>query len=274
VTFAAVGSSIQEFNTSSFSLTPGGVGNLILLEINNKSNNTVTCNGVSSSNVTWAQMGTSHAGATQLTAVIFAGKVTSTSAATVTLTWNGTTPGSYQADGQEFSSTQGAWSLDTQGNLDGSGTNTWPSLTPAGSGELYFGYAYNSVGASAGSTSGYTYVVDAHANGMAYNPACSGSAQAPVWGDSTQIFGIMILVEETGTPHTSTPSLTVTPAFAVKKAEAHVQSATVTPAFSLVKAEAHKQSMTVTPAFSVTDIKNFGKGGTPDRHHRRSWNPR
>jgi hypothetical protein len=77
-----------------------------------------------------------------------------------------------------------------------------------------------------------------------------------------------------GTPHTSTPSLTVTPSFAVKKAEAHVQAMTVTPAFAVKKAEAHVQSLTVTPAFSVTDIKNFGKGGTPDRHHRRSWNPR
>jgi hypothetical protein len=82
------------------------------------------------------------------------------------------------------------------------------------------------------------------------------------------------LAPSAGTPHTATASLTITPSFAVKKAEGHVQAMTVTPAFSLKKAEAHKQSLTVTPVFSALGVKNFGKGGTPDRHHRRSWNPR
>jgi Domain of unknown function (DUF4082) len=75
-----------------------------------------------------------------------------------------------------------------------------------------------------------------------------------------------------GTPQTATAALTVTPAFAVKKAEAHVQAATITPAFAVKKAEAHKYSATITPVFSALGVKNFGKGGTPDRHHRkRSW---
>jgi hypothetical protein len=75
-----------------------------------------------------------------------------------------------------------------------------------------------------------------------------------------------------GTPQTATASLTVTPSFAVKKAEGHVQAMTVTPSFALVKAEGHKESLTVTPVFSALGVKNFGKGGTPDRHHRkRSW---
>ena len=198
MSFTAVGSSIQQFSTSSFSLTPVGVGHLILLSVNNKSNGTVTATALSSSNVTWAQMGSAFQGSVNgQTAVVFAGKVTSTSAATVTITWSGTTPGSYQATGSEFSVTSGSWAFDTQGHIDGGGTNTWASLTPAGSGELYFGASFDSGTATAGSTPGFTYISDAHGNGLGWAVSVS-AAYAPVWGDASHDFGVMILVRETG----------------------------------------------------------------------------
>jgi hypothetical protein len=197
MTFAAVGSLIDRANGSPFSLTPGGVGDLILIEVQNLDNNTVFCTALSSSNVTWTQMGTPFAGTVQgATMVLFAGKVTSTSAQTVTLTWGGSTPGNIRVVGQEFSSTTGAWALDQQGHLDSTGTNTWPSLTPAAAGELYFGYGYDSGTAVAGSTSGYTYVDTAGNNGVAFNPNCGAGATGPVWSDSGSIFGIMVLVKE------------------------------------------------------------------------------
>jgi hypothetical protein len=201
VTFTAVGSLIQQTATS-FSLTPHAVGDLILLEIIQITNATVTVTGVSSSNVTWVQMGsgaTYSQGANVGTAALFAGKVTSTSAATVTISWSGTTPATIFADGQEFSSTVGSWLLDVQGNLNSaSGTSTWPSLTPRAAKELYFGFGFDTGTAVAGSTTGFTYDVDSHGNGVAFNPACAVSAQAPVWGDSGFTFGIMVLVREPG----------------------------------------------------------------------------
>lgn len=193
MTFAAVGSPILA-SSSSFSLTPHGVGDLILIEITNTTTNIITVTGVASSNVTWKKIAGNLSGVTNpMTSVIYAGTVTSTSLATVTISWSGTTP-TTRVSGQEFSSTVGSWSVVAQGNLDGSGTATWPSLT-ALAGNLYFGYATDG-GAVAGSTPGFTYVVDSHTSGMAYNANCSAGAVAPVWGDSGMAFGNMVLVRE------------------------------------------------------------------------------
>lgn len=207
MTFAAVGSSVAI--TGSFSLTPHGVGDLILAEVINDENNTANATALTSSNVTWTLLDTFDGTTNTMTAAVFEGTVTSTSTATVTITWSGTAPtGDIEGCAQEFSSTAGAWAQDKSGHIDTSGTNTWASLTPSsGAGELYFGFANDTGSASAGSTSGYTYVAsaDGHGNGMAYNPACTAAAQAPVWGDSHQSFGVMVLMMETGGSVTGPP---------------------------------------------------------------------
>jgi hypothetical protein len=129
MTFAAVGSPFLDAN-STFSLTPHGVGNLILAEVNVKFQTDVHPTGLSSSNVTWTQIGTTFTGpvAGQVAAV-YAGVVTSTSTATVTVSFDGAIPDFFQVEGQEFSSTVGSWALDVQGHIDSGGTNTWASLT-------------------------------------------------------------------------------------------------------------------------------------------------
>lgn len=205
MTFSPVGSLIQTSGTglSSFSLTPANVNDLIMVAVYNAVSSAVYATSLSSSNVTWVPYdhftGTNNAS----TMSIFAGQVNAASAATVTVTWSGTTPTTMvQVDGQEFSSSVGAWMLDTAGHIDvvSPGTNTWASLTPAGSGELYFGYAGASATATVGSTSGYTYTIDLKGDCVAYDAACTSSAQAPVWGNSVQIFGSMVLVKETKAP--------------------------------------------------------------------------
>jgi len=193
--FAAAGSLIQGTATS-FAMTTVTAGDFVLLEIVVSSSNTVYCTAVSGGGCNWTQTGSVYFGVSHnMTAAIFTGRVTAAGSATVTLSFSGSTP-TFFAAGQEFSSATGAWVLDQQGNLDGVAGSTWPSLTPAASGELYFGYAYDTGTAVAGATSGYTYDVDAHTNGLAFNPACTASAQAPVWGDSGQLFGSMILLRE------------------------------------------------------------------------------
>ena len=203
MTFAASGTIIQSQATT-FSLTPHAVGNIILFSVTGNSTSSVP-SSMSSSNVTWAKLGT--AGTTDSgspfnpsTAQVFIGTVTATSAATVTIAWTGTTPATIQCAGQEFSSTVGASSvtLDVQATLNAdTGTNAWPSLTPGhGAGELYFGYALDNGTALAGSTTGYTYQTEANGNGMAYNVSCPNAATHPVWGDVGQTFGVMLLVYE------------------------------------------------------------------------------
>lgn len=196
MSFAAVGSLIQG-TTSSLSLSPANVGDLILIEVINASNNTVHCSGVSGGGCTWTQLGTVATGVTNSrTAVVFAGKVTATGSATATITWSGTAPANIRITGHEYFSSVGVWAIDQQGMLDSAGTATMPSLTPAGAGELYFAYELDSGTAVVGSTTGYSYAVDAHSNGVAWNAVCTASAQAPSFGDSTCTFGLAVLVKE------------------------------------------------------------------------------
>lgn len=197
MTFAAVGSLIQFQNVGSFSLTPGGIGDLILVEAVSQ---TAYVTGLSSSNVTWTQMGSNFTGTAagaSLFCNVWAGKVTSTSAQTVTISGGN----SLHQDiiGFEYSSTIGGWALDVQGNLDAA-TNAYPSLTPGhGAGELYFGFSVNSGSAVAGTTSGYVYAIDGASNGLCYDVNCTSSTQSPTWGaaDNAGKTGIAVLVYET-----------------------------------------------------------------------------
>ena len=197
MSWASVGSFFFSTSTS-FTLTPSGVGNLYMLEVNQFANSTVWASGVSSSNVTWTQVGT-HILATGRagTSTLWMGTVTAASGATVTISWSGTTPGSLVIDGHEFSSTAGSWAADNTALLNGSGTNTWPSIAAASAGELYFGAAVDNGTCVAGSTSGFTYNVNADSCGAAYNLSCSsGTVAGPVWGDSQHMFGVMALIQE------------------------------------------------------------------------------
>jgi hypothetical protein len=197
MTFAAVGSSFAQTSTS-WSLTPAGVGNFILVEVISETA-ADWATALSSSNVTWSVLvAPTTVGADVST--VFIGQVTAASAATVTVTLNTGTP-TLRIAGQEFSTSAGysSVSLDTSGTATTS-TLTYPSLTPThGSGELYFGYAVNAGTAVAGSTSGYTYYVDANGNGLCFDASCTSSAQAPVWGGSAAVIdGISVLLSESG----------------------------------------------------------------------------
>ena len=122
-----------------------------------------------------------------------------------------------------------------QGHIDSAGTNKWASLTPAGPGELYFGYAYDDVGAQAGSTSGFTYLTTPDGTGSpttrtarAQPSSRNGGQRAgvrrhdPGQGDrrhrqhrrrprSTVTPSLSATGERTGVSRTATGSLTVTP---------------------------------------------------------------
>ena len=183
--------------SASFSINPTSTGNFFLVEVICLSG-TVTATSMSGGNCTWVQAAAPFTGSTNaLTATIFIGTATSTGSSSATVSFSGSTP-TVRISAQQFSSTHGAWTVDKTGHIDSAGTNTWASLTPVQTGELYFGYAYDSSTSTNGSTTGYTYFQDSNGNGTAYNPACTGAAQAPTWGDSGQEFGVMLLLKENG----------------------------------------------------------------------------
>jgi hypothetical protein len=84
---------------------------------------------------------------------------------------------------REFSTTLASVSQDGSGSTTTGDTTSFngPSLTPAGSGELYItflrGAATDSF--SSGGTTGYTYDATNEVLGFVWNPNCSSSAQSP-----------------------------------------------------------------------------------------------
>lgn len=200
MTWTTVGSWLYAGNTSSIALTNQAVGNLLLIEVHNFQNNTVTATSMTGGGATWVRVGTSFTSSVGFAAThaLFAGTVTATGAQTATVTWSGTAPTTnFLEEGREFHSSVGSWSLDVQGNLDLTATKNWFSLTPATAGELYFGSEVNAGTAVAGATSGYVSNVNAFSCGAAYNLSCAqGVATFPVWGDTDNRCGIMVLMRE------------------------------------------------------------------------------
>lgn len=208
-------------NVTSFTGTTLGVGDLVLLIVTNHTISGVWCNGVSSSRITWTQVVPTQGPLTNTNLALdgapetwfgnaFAGTVNSTGSDTVTLSWvGGSTPSFTNAVAYEFHSTVGSWSADTFTTLNtNTGTNTWPSLTPAGSGELYYGFAWNSSSAATpgsnpdGNGFHYNANADTTNNGAAYNLSYP-SGTSPVWGDSTEDWGLMMLMTEGTLPPVS-----------------------------------------------------------------------
>jgi hypothetical protein len=138
---------------------------------------------------TWTK-GQQFAGSVGADEEIWFGKVTTTGASTITFTWSSSITGHTAEYGaQEFSAGLGAstvWALDKSGTLNNASSTavSFPSLTPAGSGELYFGYAVPANTASAGTTSGFSYATTAEANVTTSDTNVSGAvtpaaAQSP-----------------------------------------------------------------------------------------------
>jgi hypothetical protein len=204
--YTAVGSGFGTANAAAlttFSVTTVTAGDFILASVLSENSSTRVATALSSSNVTWSTLGASANTSVARSArhQVFLGVVTSVATATVTITWAAGTTGSFESvAGQEFSSTTGIPVLDKQATLDSAGTATWPSLTPAAAGELYWGFAEDNTASVSGSTSGYVYNINAdlHSNGVAYNVNCGATATAPVWGDSGQSDGIVVLVKPGG----------------------------------------------------------------------------
>ena len=199
--FTAVGSYLQtEFTgAGTISLNNQGIGNLILLAAPSIDSTFNWVTGITGGGATWQQLGTTFHGVTNgMISTIWAGTVTSAGPQTASISVTGGGP-TIPVNGSEFQCPHG-WALDVAATLDSAGTSTWPSLTPAAAGELYFGWAVDSGLALAGSTPGYTYTVNSHSDGCAWNTSTGAGATAPVWGDSTQVFGPAVLIKPASVP--------------------------------------------------------------------------
>ena len=208
MTWTAVGSLLQT-TTTSLTVNPAAVGDLFLVEVVvGSAAGTAACTAISGGHCTWTQLGTTLTSAgLSATAAVFQGVATATGSAAATLTISGTAL-AIEAAGRSFRSSVGSWTLDVTGTISTVLPNaSWATLTPADLGELYFGYAANTgTGAVAGSTPGFVYSVDTNGNGLGYCLSVS-STYTPVWGDTGQGAGIMLLLHETGSTPVTPPRL-------------------------------------------------------------------
>lgn len=166
------------------SVTTVTPGDLLLVSILTSSN-PFTVTGISGGNATgWVRL------AGPLTGVntnqeIWGGVVTAAgSTSPVTVAFSASNANSYtEIDVQEFTAGLGAatqWVLDVAGtSLNSSSTTiTYPTLTAAQPGELYFGHVAGAgIGGGSpqpGGTPGFTYLVDPGVDQIVYNPAVSG----------------------------------------------------------------------------------------------------
>jgi hypothetical protein len=161
---------------------------------------------------------------------IWYGVVTATGGSTINFTLSGSNAGqTAEYEAQEFTAGDGPgtiWNLDTKGTqetLSNSTVLTYPSLTPAGAGELYFGFDDMPSSPSGGSTTGFSYFTTADSNQVAYNPSVGPSAVQPtaMQGGSHMSSSVAVLlsvqpppvvtsVNPTGGPIAGGTSVTVT----------------------------------------------------------------
>lgn len=201
MTFSGV-ATIGATVSSSWPITPHAVGNFFLLGCLAgfpTGSTTGWATAISGSNITWSVL-VAHTAFSVNAGVetVFLGKVTGTSAATQTMSFNTGTP-TVRTAYQEFSTTAGisAVTFDTSATADTASGGNYPTLTPGhGSGELYWSFCWDTNAAAAGSTSGYTYQADANGNGMCYNPACGTGAQTPNTGNADGLTGISVALYE------------------------------------------------------------------------------
>ena len=200
-------------NPPTSAITTNGVGNLIVCLNTLHVDAGVYPTGMSSSRVTWAKVpgtdvqdmaliGSGLAANSPWSGNIWFGTVNSVGSDTVTFSYTGgTVPGRTNCVMQEFHSTVGSWSMDTWTFLNSAGTNTWPSMTAAGPGEIYMGFAWNSGASSGGPTSPWVVNAnsDSQSNAMAYNLNYT-SGTSPVFSDSTETYGLMVLIAEGSAP--------------------------------------------------------------------------
>jgi hypothetical protein len=184
---SAVGATAHNFGAAitTLSVNPQTVGD-VLVVMDEQDDNAVTTTSLSGGGVTtWSRaiqyVGTGEPREYEL----WYGQVTSTGSSTITFTLSGSIVGhNAEYEAQEFTAGLGSssvWTLDTTNHQENSSstTLTYPSLTPAGAGELYFGFIDMPNPPSAGSTPGVTYYTTPDANQIAYDPASGSGALQP-----------------------------------------------------------------------------------------------
>ena len=272
---AAVGSFTDNNGTgvTTLSVSPSTVGDALALSIK-VSSSSISVSSISGGGVSsWSKL-EGYTGYSGHDLELWMGKVTTTGSSTVTVTFSGSVSSTgVELVSQEFASGYGSatvWAKDTASGQSNSSSTTvsFPSLTPAGSGELYAGYASVSNTGEAGSTSGYTYDTTLDGNLFIFNPdVSSNSAPTGLVSPASTSGTVGALIEASEPTSVSPPTVTgVTPISG--PASGGTSVAVTGTGFSGVTAVKFglnaASSYTVNSATSITATSPSGSSGVVD----------
>ncbi len=191
-TWTKIGGLVQS-QTPTITFNPVQIGDSFVLHV--ISNGTAAPSGVSGGNCNWQQVGNTFNGTNNLGFIgaVYVGTATAVGSAVATVSFAGTPTGIRNA-AQGYRSSSGTFTFITQNQLDSTGTNTMPAITSL-LGELYSIFEFDNITSTAGTTPGYSYLIDVNGNCLCINSNTSAGVQAPVMGDSTCAFGIAVLLQ-------------------------------------------------------------------------------
>jgi hypothetical protein len=179
---------------------------------------------------------------------------------TITITWSASISGiSVDLDCQTFSNSNTATTWAKDGSASGlvnnasSTTITYPSLTAAGTGELYAGFARASTGGAYGNPAGGTSRTDANGNPAIYLLNAGSGTVAPTQTSNATISNCMgVLLIASAGPVTNTKTLSVTGVGAVSLTKAPQLTKAVTGAGTVSLLRQFNRPLTVTGAGVVS----------------------
>ena len=202
--FTAVGTLDNAHGTdvTTLAVSPGSVGDVLVLAVK-VSSGSITVSSVSGGGVvSWTKIGQQADTANAVVVSLWMGTVGTAGPATVSVSFSAsvTSVGTELAL-QEFSSGLGAsttWAIDKTGSQTDASSSTvaFPGLAPAGTDELYVGYAWVLQEGEAGTTPGVTYdILPTSADIFLYDPGVSttvapAAAQAPA-GTATVVGALL-----------------------------------------------------------------------------------
>ncbi|WP_027947223.1 hypothetical protein [Amycolatopsis taiwanensis] len=200
---------------SSLTVTPTAVGNAIILAVDVLSDY-ISSTQVTGGNCTWTRLYGPVIDDVPILYDLWLGVATSTGPATVQLGFSGNVGGIWvETVASQFRSSRGpaaSWTLDTatlQLNADSTEV-PFPALTPAGPGELYWGYAVVDNTGEPGDSAGWTFQL-ADTNNIVAFKTWVGAGDAPTAHQAVPGFSrVVAVLLGDGSP--TTPTSTAPPA--------------------------------------------------------------
>lgn len=186
------------------SLTSTAVGDIFLFVVT-VNFQTVNITGISGGNANWITVVPNWQSTHGNSMAMFMGTQTSVGTATATITFSGSVSAMYmEYIAMSFHSdlARPNWSIDKINTISSSSTSTavsLPSLTPTGTGELYWCYMMGNNSTMAnGSTPGCTYTVDTDSNMAVYDLNTSATLSPTCTQSPAAVYnGIAALIYET-----------------------------------------------------------------------------